>query len=216
MASIYPSLIASNLLNIKKTITLFDPHCSGYHLDIMDDHFVPNLTWGPMFINAIAKATTKKLWVHLMVENPSSFLDRLSLPPGSIFTFHIESKGDHEKLIDAIKEKKWKPSIAINPKTNPKNIFNLLDKIDQVLVMSVEPGFSGQSFLPDSLKKIEKLADHRKKNNLSFSIAIDGGIHNNNIVELKKVGADEFGIASAIFKQQNPLGALEKLQKLIK
>lgn len=216
MTAIYPSLISSNVLDIQKTLTQFDPLCAGYHLDIMDDHFVPNLTWGPMMINAIAHASKKKMWIHLMVENPSSFLDRLSLLPESIFTFHIESKQNTKKLISSIKEKKWLPSIAISPKTQPEQIFKFLDDINQVLVMSVEPGFSGQRFLPESIKKIKILSDYRKKNNLHFVIGVDGGVDKKNIVQLHNAGVNDFAIASAIFKQPNPVETFKELQSLIK
>lgn len=214
MADIFPSLIAGDLLNLQKEIKKLDPYVDGYHLDIMDNHFVPNLTWGPMFINAIAQATYRTLWVHLMVDNPMEWPDLLFLPPGSICTFHIESKKEIPKLIKQIKEKKWLASIAINPETSIEEIFPILNVFDQVLIMSVEPGFSGQAFLPKTTKKIEQLAAFRDTSNAQFHIGIDGGVNENNINMLAIKGVNDFAIASGIFDTENQIATLKKLKNL--
>jgi len=117
MKPIYPSLIAADLLNLGTIIETFNPICDGFHVDIMDNHFVPNLTWGAAFANAIARASRKPTWVHLMVDNPHEWLEILELTPGSTLTFHIENSFEKTNLIRCIKEKNLKASIAINPKT---------------------------------------------------------------------------------------------------
>jgi len=214
MAHIFPSLIAGNLLNLQKEIKTLDSHVDGYHLDIMDNHFVPNLTWGPMFINAIARATYRTLWVHLMVDNPMDWTSLLFLPPGSIYTFHLEAKKEIPKLIKQIKEKKWLVSIAINPKTSVEEIFPLLNILDQVLIMSVEPGFSGQNFLPKVIEKIERLAAYRDTSGSTFHISVDGGIDKDNISMLAKKGVNDFAIANGIFKAANSIMRLQELKNL--
>jgi len=214
MAYIFPSLIAGDLLNLQKEIEALDPYVDGYHLDIMDNHFVPNLTWGPMFINAIAKSTYRTLWVHLMVDNPMGWANLLFLPPGSIYTFHIEAEKEIPKLIKQIKEKKWLVSIAINPQTSVEEMFPLLNILDQVLIMSVEPGFSGQDFLPKMVEKVERLAAYRDTSGSSFHIGIDGGVDKANINMLTQKGVNDFAIANGIFKASNPVIRLQELRSL--
>lgn len=213
MVRIYPSLISAHLLNIEHDITMLEPYCDGFHLDIMDNHFVPNLSFGIDMIHAISEKTRKQLWVHLMVDNPHQWTQKISLPSHTIVSFHIESAQEVLSLINLIKEKKWLPSIAINPKTNVNEIFSYLHLIDQLLVMSVEPGFSGQRFLEAAITKIELLNDYRKTNNLSFSIGCDGGITIENSAILAHKGVSDFAIASAIFNAPNPIQAIEQLRK---
>src|SRR3990172_9915424 len=123
--TIYPSLISSDLLNLAATLSLFDDHCDGYHLDVMDDHFVPNLTWGPAFINAIASHTKLPLNVHLMVDNPENWLNRLTLSQKDSFIFHWEALNDVEQVIalaQTIRAKGILAGLAINPKTDVESI----------------------------------------------------------------------------------------------
>lgn len=214
MKQIYPSLISADLLNLGSVIKNFNPVCDGFHIDIMDNHFVPNLTWGADLTNAISRASHKPLWVHLMVEKPDEWLPILDLTPGSILTFHFESNSEKIRLIHRIKEKNLKAGIAINPKTSVEQILPFADLVDQILVMSVEPGFSGQDFNPDVLAKLDPLLFLRKAQQLNFTIAMDGGINAKNIHMLAQKGVDEFGVASAIFNDPNPIAAYEKLKKL--
>lgn len=215
MAMLFPSLISADLLNLECVIKQLDPIVPGYHLDIMDHHFVPNLTWGPMFIHAIAKATNKILWVHLMVDNPTIWIEELNLPGGSILSIHIETISDTSQIIKLIQEKKLKVSIAISPKTPINEFFSLLPMIDQALIMSVEPGWSGQSFLTPSIEKLETLVDYRRSKNLKFRIAMDGGITEKNIKELAQKGVDDFAVASSIFGKPDPVAAAKELTQLI-
>jgi len=215
MLRIFPSLISSDLLNLERTIKQLDPHCPGYHIDIMDDHFVPNLTWGHQFANAIDKATPKTVWVHLMIQNTQSMISRLDLKPSSMVTIHTENNGDIARSVSLIKDNNWLPGIAISPKTGAADIFKFLNHdIDHVLIMSVEPGFSGQEFIPATADKIEPLIEFRKKFGLTFTIGIDGGIHAGNIAELAKRGVESFGVASGIFAHKNPVEALQNLSNL--
>ena len=164
---IYPSLISADLLNLETVIKNLEPHCDGFHIDIMDNHFVPNLTWGPMFIKAIAQATEKPLFIHLMIDNPEDFLEKIHIKRASTVSFHIENTKNILQTIKRIKENKWHANIAIKPNTPLDELKPFLNDISSVLLMSVEPGFSGQQFLNSSLDRLKELADYRKKENLN-------------------------------------------------
>ena len=215
---IFPSLISSDILNLEKTIKELDSHCAGYHIDIMDDHFVPSLTWGSMFVTAIGSLTDLPLHVHLMVDNPDSWIDRLILDEDDIFIFHAEIFDIAQLAIDLIEKvkskKKCKVGVAVNPKTKISFIDDYLKHLDHVLIMSVEPGFSGQKFMPEVVSKVELLKNKREELKLNFTIGMDGGIGFENIKNLVENGVDQFGIASAIFSKPNPLNALEELNKI--
>jgi len=187
------------------------PYCVGFHLDIMDNHFVPNITWGAHTVNAIAQLG-KPVWVHLMIEKPDLFYDTLLLADDSIVSFHIESNIDFLKFIKRIKEKKHKASIAISPKTPISRIVPFLDNIDQVLLMSVEPGFSGQHFLISSLDRISELVTYRQKHGVVFRIGIDGGINATNITTVIEKGIDDCAVGSGIFQNKNIVKALQELK----
>ncbi|MCK4517934.1 ribulose-phosphate 3-epimerase, partial [Candidatus Babeliales bacterium] len=169
---IYPSLISSDLLNLDKTINQIDNYCDGFHIDVMDDHFVPNLTWGPAFVWAISEKTKLPLHVHLMVDEPEKWLDRVKLKKDDIFIFHVEAVvgWKENKVIDFIKKVTnlrakamgCKVGVAINPKTPVESIFSFLPSLDHVLIMAVEPGFSGQKFMPEVLEKVAILKEQRE------------------------------------------------------
>lgn len=214
MAHIFPSLTAADQLNLQHEIQLLEAHCEGFHLDVMDHHFVPNITWGADTVNAIAHLTNRILWVHLMVEKPIDFLETLSLKEHSIVSFHIETIKSNVNIINRVREKKLVPGIAISPKTPVEEIFPFLDLVHHVTVMSVEPGFAGQPFLTSVIDKVDRLAGYRETSGLKFTIAMDGGINEKNIADLTRRGVDAFGVASAIFKKQDPITALKTLQKL--
>jgi ribulose-phosphate 3-epimerase len=216
MIQIFPSLIGGNLLALADQIKTLDPHCAGYHLDMMDGHFVPNITWGPAFVNAIAKKTSKQIWVHMMVTDPGQWLARLSLAPHSMVDFHIETNVDHQAIIKAIRTKGWSPGIVLNPETAVDLLAPLLDTVDYVVVMSVHPGFSGQKFISESLKTMHKLAELRAQHGYTFKIGVDGGINAENISKVVSAGAEYVAVASALFDQPDPVVALEKLQDCVK
>jgi ribulose-phosphate 3-epimerase len=215
MIQIFPSLIGGNLLALADQIKTLDPHCAGYHLDMMDGHFVPNITWGPAFINAIAEKTSKQIWVHMMVTDPGHWLPRFNLPPHSMVDFHSETDVDHQAVIKVIRDKGWNPGIVLNPETTIDLLLPLLDKVDYVVVMSVHPGFSGQQFIAESLKTIHELAEIRARFGYSFKIGIDGGINAENISGVVNTGADYVAVASAIFDQPDPVVALQELQDCV-
>lgn len=215
---IYPSLIsAKNILNLEQTIIAFDLLCKGYHIDVMDDHFVPNLTWGPVFVNAIIAQTKLPVHVHLMVDNPVQWIDRLNLRTDDIFIFHYEACVSIEKireLISLLKKKSVRCGIALNPATSVNVIEPIVSDLDSVLLMSVQPGFSGQPFVQNVVQKIPKLVSFRQEQKLSYTIGMDGGINAQNIPILRDLGVDYVGVASAIFEQSDPIQSLKKLVQL--
>lgn len=217
MTKIYPSLMHANLLNLEHDIAALDPHVPGYHIDIMDNHFVPNMAFDFDTIHAIARITKKQLWIHAMVDNPTDVINQLQLPEKTIYSFHIESKFEKKEIFKKLSEKNWLPSIAINPKTNVEELLEIIDaNIYQVLVMSVEPGFAGQSFMPDSIAKLDALTRFRTQRKLDFMIGIDGGINTANIAQVVAHGADEIAAASAIFHNPDRVAAYGALEKCIK
>lgn len=214
MIKIFPSILEANLLNLEQEIKKLEPYCDGFHLDVMDGHFVENLTFGPDFINQIRNISSKQLFVHLMVDDPEKWINLIKLNKNDILSFHIQSSKEPKKLIDQIHQKGWLASLAISPKTDIEKAYPYLNTADQILIMSVEPGKSGQKFIPESLKKIERISNYKTKNSLNYRIAVDGGVNKNNIVNLIGLGAQDFAIASAIFKAPNPINELENLYSL--
>lgn len=214
MPSIYPSLISADLLNLQTVMDNLQAVSSGWHIDIMDNHFVPNLTWGAQFANAIAQASTKPIWAHLMIDHPTLFLERLMLAPGSTVTFHIETNDDIQVLVRAIRAKNWRPSIAINPKTPLNEIYPYLALVDQALVMSVNPGHSGQQFIPETTTRVATLAQFIERNAYDVTIACDGGINRSTIAGPLHAGATEFGIAQGIFGAADPVAEISYLSNI--
>lgn len=215
MHEIWPSLISADLLNLQATMDQLSDHCHGWHLDIMDNHFVPNLTWGAQFINAIGQHSNKPLWVHLMIDDPLGFLDTIHISQASYIAFHIETKANIAELIKRIRAKGWRPSIAVNPETPIDRIFPFLALLDQVLIMSVHPGFSGQAFIPAVLEKIGPLKQECHNHDIDIPIAIDGGINRENIVLIAHTGITQCAIASGIFNFSHPVKELDHLYTLL-
>ncbi len=190
MLQIYPSLLAADHANLENLVTKLDPLVPGFHVDIMDNAFVPNTGIGLDITNTLSKFTIKQLWVHLMVTEPEQYLDLLRIPAGSIVAFHIEARTNTPRLIQKIVDKGWLPGMAINPTTSIEELFPFLEQLHQALIMSVKPGFAGQPFVPETLAKIG---------------AMDGGIGIKNIDQIKELGVDQVAVGSDIFG--HPLGA---------
>jgi len=212
--NIYPSLMAAQQSNVKKEIDLLAPYCAGFHIDVMDNVFVPNVFWNnPDEVNKVINIA-QSVWIHLMIQDPQAFYAQLNLPAGSVVSFHIELDIDIFGFAKTIREKKHKVSIAMRPKTPVSRIVPFLNIVDQVLVMSVEPGFSGQPFLESTFEKIAELSAYRQEHKAHFKIGVDGGINKKNISRLAKLGVDDCAIATAIFEKENSVAALQELQKL--
>lgn len=212
---IFPSLISADLLQLGAVVQAIDDHVDGYHLDIMDDHFVPNLTWGPAFIAALRRITRKPFQIHLMVDNPSAWIKRLDFNDGDSFIFHVEAVGPsrvHDVLRDA-RSAGWRVGLALNPATEVERAGQHLALLDELLIMSVNPGFSGQSFIDTSAKVSEvKILGSRIHAKIP-TLCMDGGIGADNIGKLAQAGVEIIGAAAAIFKGGSYLENIEKLRK---
>ncbi|MCL5436749.1 MAG: ribulose-phosphate 3-epimerase [Candidatus Dependentiae bacterium] len=208
MAQIYPSLIAGDVLNLGPMARMLEPHCTGFHLDVMDFQFVQNLTCGPLFVNALRKAVTKPLWVHLMVEHPEKYLKQLQLKSKDLISVHLESAHD-PNIFTTIRSQGLLASIAINPDTEITQLAPYLDRVDHVLLMTVRPGFSGQKFLVGSVERLaelKKIMEYLKHKPL---IGVDGGLNRETLPQLLDMGIDMAGMGSGIFEQDNPATELE-------
>lgn len=197
---IYPSLISADLLRLADVLALLDDECDGYHLDIMDHHFVPNLTWGSAFVNAIAHATKKPLFVHLMVSKPLELVEMLQLREGDTCIVHVELLDDSifDSMQTVWKKKGLRIGLAVNPATSVAALRQYAGRVDEILVMSVEPGFSGQTFI-DVTQKIVDLVRLRGLLGHPFLIGMDGGIKVEHVAWLAELGVDSISAAQAIF-----------------
>lgn len=216
MIKIFVSLLGANILELKDEIKKLEPYCDGFHLDVMDMHFVPNLAFSPVMVNELAHIITKEIFVHLMVKNPEQLLDIFQLPAHTLVAVHRSSTPNIHELIAQIKDKDWSASIALAPYEPIDHALSSIDQLTQVLIMSVEPGFAGQQFIPDMLEKARMLREYRIQHKKEFRIAMDGGINETNILDVIAAGVDDIAVSSAIFSKKDPVQALQKLQKLCK
>ena len=186
------------------------------HLDIMDGNFVPNISFGPRIVESIKSKTSLPLEVHLMVEKPENHIKSFINAGGDIIIVHYETSNHLDRLIQTINEANVKSGIALNPATPLSVIEYLINKIDVLLLMSVNPGFGGQKFIPEMISKIEKarkIIDNQKK---SVSLAVDGGINLNNISKVIEAGVDIIVVGQIIFKSANPEETTRKIKNLLK
>ena len=208
-----PSILSADFGNLAKDVkAICDAECDFVHIDVMDGHFVPNLTIGPVVVEAIAKTATKPLDVHLMVENNTFFVDLFApFKPGFI-SFHIEEEKHPHRLIHKIRDLGVKPAIVLNPHTHPQSIEYLLEDLDMVLLMSVNPGFGGQKFIHSIIEKVKHMKDLIQKRNPKCLIEVDGGINDKNVYDLKLAGADIVVAGSFIFKHKDISEAIKSLK----
>jgi len=196
-----PSILSADFGHLERdVISICDGGCDLVHVDVMDGHFVPNLTIGPVVVEAVAKAATKPLDIHLMVENNSFFVDLFAPLKPEYISFHIEEEKHPHRLIQKIRSLGIKPAIVLNPHTSPDTIEYLLEDLDMVLLMSVNPGFGGQKFISSVIEKAKRLKSLIERYNPNCLIQIDGGVNDKNVKELEAAGVDIVVAGSFVYK----------------
>ncbi|NQY22024.1 MAG: ribulose-phosphate 3-epimerase [Campylobacteraceae bacterium] len=208
-----PSILSADFGKLNEDIIkICDGGCDLIHVDVMDGHFVPNMTIGPVVVNAVAKIATKPLDIHLMVEDNNFFIDLFAHLKPEYISFHIESEKHPHRIIQKLRSLGIKPAIVLNPHTNPESIEYLIEDLDMVLLMSVNPGFGGQKFIESVVEKTKQLKEMINKRNPACLIQIDGGVSNKNIQELKDAGVDVVVAGSYVYGSDDIPAAIKSLQ----
>jgi ribulose-phosphate 3-epimerase len=185
------------------------------HVDVMDGHFVPNITIGPLVVQGLNKLTSLPLDVHLMIENPERYVEAFAQAGGNWITIHAEVCPHLKRIIKKIRQLNVRAGIVLKPATSLKILYPVLDDVDLVLIMSVNPGFGGQSFIPSTLKKIERLRKIVDQNRYPLELEVDGGVKIENIKEVSVAGGDIFVVGTGIFKTKDYEETIKKLRQEI-
>ena len=214
MPIVAPSLLASDFLRLgEESRMLNESAADWFHLDVMDGRFVPNISFGLPVISALRKTTTKTFDVHLMIEEPERFAEDFKKAGADILTVHLEACRHLHRNLQQIRSLGMKAGVALNPHSPVETIFDMLDDIDLVCVMSVNPGFGGQQFLPLALKKIRNLRKHIDDNKLSTLIEIDGGVTLSNAREILEAGTHVLVAGNTVFGSVDPIATIKALKE---
>ncbi len=206
-----PSLLSADFARLYDEARSVEPIVDRFHWDVMDGHFVPNLTFGPPVVNALRDRLVLPFDVHLMIDHPADYAPRLDARPDDSIIFHVETADDPREVIRAIRTIPARVGITLRPGTPLERVDPYLDDVSLVLVMSVEPGFGGQAFLPDAIDRIRALRDRIGER--SVEIAVDGGVHTGNVRTIVDAGADIVIAGSAIFGRPDPAAAAAALRE---
>ena len=217
MAKLAPSILAADISNLSQQIRMVEIAGADWiHCDIMDGHFVPNISFGPIIVKAARKSTSLPVDVHLMIENPDKYLESFVKAGANLLTVHQEAVIHLNRTITRIKELGIKAGVAINPSTPVESLKEIFEFIDLVLIMSVNPGFGGQVFIQNSLRKVREAVEFRNKLKANFLIEIDGGIDNRTIKPALDAGCDVFVAGSSIFNTDNISASATELKNIIR
>jgi ribulose-phosphate 3-epimerase len=210
---IAPSLLSANFLDLAKDIRMVNESKADlFHVDVMDGHFVPNISFGFSIIKQIKSIAAKPLDVHLMISNPDNYIREFRDAGADWLSVHYETCSHLHRTISQIKELGMKAGVAINPHNNPKLLEGILPFADFVLLMSVNPGFGGQSFIPTTFQRLKTLSQMKQELNADLMIQVDGGVDTSNVKELVQAGASVLVAGNAVFGSADPLKTIEKLK----
>ena len=212
---IAPSVLAADFANLQRDVEMINKSTADwFHIDIMDGVFVPNISFGMPVLAAINKHAKKTIDVHLMIVDPDRYIETFKNLGADILTVHYEACTHLHRSLQAIKAAGMKAGVAINPHTNVALLEDVINDIDLVCIMSVNPGFGGQSFIENTYKKVQQLKEIIVRNNASTLIEIDGGVTDKNAADLVKAGADVLVAGSFVFTAQDPIATIENLKNI--
>jgi len=212
---IAPSILAADFANLQRDIEMINnSEADWFHIDIMDGVFVPNISFGMPVLEAITKHAKKTIDVHLMIVDPDRYIKTFKNLGADILTVHYEACTHLHRTLQAIKAEGMKAGVALNPHTNVSLLEDVIQDIDMVCIMSVNPGFGGQSYIENTYKKVVQLKELIVKNNAATLIEIDGGVTNKNAAELVRAGADVLVAGNYVFKAEDPTQTISDLKKL--
>ena len=211
-ARIAPSILSADFANLEAELASIS-HADLIHVDVMDGHFVPNLTLGVPVVKRISEVTSVPLDVHLMIEAPEKWVSQYAQYAGSV-TFHYEAATDPKLAISDIRKAGAKAAMSIKPGTSFSEVSELVVELDMLLIMTVEPGFGGQSLIQSTVSKVTEAFDYATSRGLKLSVQVDGGVTADNIAELSSAGADTFVAGTAVFKAQDRNSEIDRLRSL--
>ena len=212
---IAPSVLAADFANLQRDVEMINNSAADwFHIDIMDGVFVPNISFGMPVLAAINKHAKKTIDVHLMIVDPDRYIETFKNLGADILTVHYEACTHLHRSLQAIKAAGMKAGVAVNPHTNVALLEDVINDIDLVCIMSVNPGFGGQSFIENTYKKVQQLKEIIVRNNATTLIEIDGGVTDKNAADLVKAGADILVAGSFVFNAQDPIATIENLKNI--
>ncbi|MDC0599801.1 ribulose-phosphate 3-epimerase [Flavobacteriales bacterium] len=212
---IAPSLLAADFGHLAKDVQMVESsQADWHHIDVMDGLFVPNISYGMPVIAAIGRHANKPLDVHLMIQDPDRYISTFAELGASVLTVHEEACTHLHRTLASIKEAGMKAGVALNPHTPLHSIQEVMGQLDLVCLMSVNPGFGGQKYIPETLNKVERLAAMRQEHFAQFLIEVDGGVGRSNAGSLVQAGADVLVAGSSVFKAQDPIAEVEWLKSV--
>jgi len=213
---IAPSILSADFSRLGEEVRAVElAGADVIHVDVMDGHFVRNITIGPLVVTGLRKLTSLPLDVHLMIEHPGRYIEAFAQAGSNWITIHVEVCSRLREMVRKIRQLGVRPGVVLNPATPLKTLYPILDEIDLVLLMSVHPGFAGQAFIPSVLRKIEKLRKIVDANHYNLEIEVDGGIKVDNIQEVSRAGGDIFVLGTGIFKTEDYRKTIQKIRQEI-
>ena len=209
---IAPSILSADFSCLEREIRKVEPQADLIHLDVMDGHFVPNITFGPLVVEAVRRITSIPLMVHLMITDPSKYVRAFADAGADLLLFHLEAVPEPSGLLSQIRSLGPKPGLVLNPETSEEAAFPWLGEVDLLLVMTVHPGFGAQRLIPETLDKVARIKERILKEGLRLPIAVDGGINPETAPRAISAGAEILVAGNAVFGADNPLEAISALR----